>query len=108
MKVAMEKMTDIKVVLNRFFANEDLFDEKMDLKHQQVSKPQKTNYHSKLNLDSQVDKTETQPNSNLSTTPAKNNWQMMMISGRETSLLKPETFDNKAVYRIYYNLRNLD
>lgn len=40
MKVAMERMTDIKAVLNRFFANEDLFDEKMDLKHQQVSKPQ--------------------------------------------------------------------
>jgi hypothetical protein len=40
MKVALERMNDLKSVLNRFFANEDLFDEKMDLKHQQVTRPQ--------------------------------------------------------------------
>ena len=40
MKVALERMTDIKAVLNRFFANEDLFDEKMDLKEQKVQRPQ--------------------------------------------------------------------
>jgi hypothetical protein len=32
MKVALIRMSDIKAVLNRFFGNEDLFDEKMDLK----------------------------------------------------------------------------
>jgi hypothetical protein len=32
MKVALERMGDVKGVLNRFFSNEDLFDEKMDLK----------------------------------------------------------------------------
>lgn len=40
MKVALERMNDLKSVLNRFFANEDLFDEKMDLKQQQVTRPQ--------------------------------------------------------------------
>lgn len=40
MKVALERMTDIKAVLNRFFGNEDLFDQKMDLKEQKVSRPQ--------------------------------------------------------------------
>lgn len=39
MKVALERMSDIKSVLNRFFANEDLFDEKMDLKEQKVQMP---------------------------------------------------------------------
>ena len=29
MKVALERMNDIKAVLNRFFGNDDLFDEKM-------------------------------------------------------------------------------
>jgi hypothetical protein len=37
-KVALERMTDLKAVLNRFFGNEDLFDEKMDLKEQRVQK----------------------------------------------------------------------
>jgi hypothetical protein len=32
MKVALNRMSDLKAVLNRFFGNEDLFDEKMDLK----------------------------------------------------------------------------
>lgn len=32
MKVALDRMGDIKGVLNRFFGNEDLFDEKMELK----------------------------------------------------------------------------
>lgn len=36
MKVAVDRMGDIKGVLNRFFGNEDLFDEKMDLKEQSV------------------------------------------------------------------------
>jgi hypothetical protein len=36
MKIALERMGDVKAVLNRFFGNEDLFDEKMDLKEQQV------------------------------------------------------------------------
>ena len=39
MKVALERMGDIKGVLNRFFGNEDLFDEKMDLKPQKVTRP---------------------------------------------------------------------
>ena len=39
MKVALERMGDIKGVLNRFFGNEDLFDEKMDLKPQKVVRP---------------------------------------------------------------------
>lgn len=29
MKVALERMNDIKAVINRFFGNDDLFDEKM-------------------------------------------------------------------------------
>lgn len=32
MKIALERMNDVKAVLNRFFGSEDLFDEKMDLK----------------------------------------------------------------------------
>lgn len=31
-------MGDIKAVLNRFFGNEDLFDEKMDLKEQRIQR----------------------------------------------------------------------
>lgn len=38
MKVALDRMGDIKAVLNRFFGNEDLFDEKMDLKEQTVKR----------------------------------------------------------------------
>ena len=38
MKVAMDRMTDIKAVLNRFFGNEDLFDDKMDLKEQRIKR----------------------------------------------------------------------
>ena len=38
MKVALERMGDIKGVLNRFFTNEDLFDQKMDLKQQKVQR----------------------------------------------------------------------
>jgi len=38
MKVAVERMTDLKAVLNRFFGNEDLFDDKMDLKEQRVQR----------------------------------------------------------------------
>lgn len=38
MKVALERMNDIKAVLNRFFGNDDLFDEKMDLKEQKVQR----------------------------------------------------------------------
>ena len=33
-------MTDIRAVLNRFFGNEDLFDEKMDLKEQKIHRVQ--------------------------------------------------------------------
>ena len=29
MKVALDRMNDIKGVLNRFFSNDDLFDERM-------------------------------------------------------------------------------
>ena len=36
MKVALERMTDIKAVLNRFFSNQDLFDEVMELKEQKI------------------------------------------------------------------------
>lgn len=36
MKIALERMSDVRAVLNRFFGNEDLFDEKMDLKEQKV------------------------------------------------------------------------
>lgn len=36
MKVALDRMGDLKAVLNRFFGNEDLFDEKMDLKEQKI------------------------------------------------------------------------
>ncbi len=32
-------MNDIRSVLNRFFGNGDLFDEKMDLKEQKVQRP---------------------------------------------------------------------
>ena len=39
MKVALDRMGDIRGVLNRFFGNEDLFDEKMNLKEQKVSRP---------------------------------------------------------------------
>jgi hypothetical protein len=38
MKVALERMNDIKAVLNRFFGNDDLFDEKMDLKEQKIQR----------------------------------------------------------------------
>lgn len=38
MKVALDRMGDVKAVLNRFFGNEDLFDEKMDLKEQRVQR----------------------------------------------------------------------
>jgi hypothetical protein len=38
MKVALERMSDIKAVLNRFFGNDDLFDEKMELKEQRVQR----------------------------------------------------------------------
>lgn len=38
MRVALERMSDIKGVLNRFFSNEDLFDEKMELKEQKVQR----------------------------------------------------------------------
>lgn len=38
MKVALNRMSDIKAVLNRFFGNDDLFDEKMDLKQQKVQR----------------------------------------------------------------------
>lgn len=38
MKVALDRMSDIKGVLNRFFGNEDLWDEKMDLKPQKVQR----------------------------------------------------------------------
>lgn len=38
MKVALNRMNDLKSVLNRFFGNEDLFDEKMDLKEQRVQR----------------------------------------------------------------------
>lgn len=38
MKVALDRMGDIKGVLNRYFANEDLFDDKMDLKQQKVQR----------------------------------------------------------------------
>lgn len=38
MKVALDRMGDIKAVLNRFFGNEDLFDEKMDLKEQRIQR----------------------------------------------------------------------
>jgi hypothetical protein len=31
-------MNDIKAVLNRFFGNDDLFDEKMDLKEQKIQR----------------------------------------------------------------------
>lgn len=36
MRVALQRMGDIKGVLNRFFGNQDLFDEKMELKQQKV------------------------------------------------------------------------
>lgn len=38
MKVALDRMSDIKAVMNRFFGSEDLFDEKMDLKEQRVQR----------------------------------------------------------------------
>lgn len=38
MKVAMDRMTDIKAVLNRFFGNQDLFDANMDLKEQKIQR----------------------------------------------------------------------
>lgn len=38
MRVALDRMGDVKGVLNRFFTNEDLFDEKMDMKEQKVQK----------------------------------------------------------------------
>ena len=38
MKVALDRMSDIKAVLNRFFGNDDWFDEKMDLKEQRVQR----------------------------------------------------------------------
>ena len=38
MKVALERMNDIRAVLNRFFGNDDLFDEKMDLKEQKIQR----------------------------------------------------------------------
>ena len=40
MKVALDRMGDIKAVINRFFGNEDLFDEKMDLKEQRIQRIQ--------------------------------------------------------------------
>lgn len=40
MKVATERMIDIKAVLNRFFVNDDLFDEKMQLKEQKIQRIQ--------------------------------------------------------------------
>ena len=36
MKVALNRMGDIKAVLNRFFGSDDLFDEKMELREQHV------------------------------------------------------------------------
>ena len=39
LKVALDRMNDVRSVLNRFFGNEDLFDEKMDLKQQKVIRP---------------------------------------------------------------------
>jgi hypothetical protein len=38
MKVALERMGDIKAVLNRFFGNDDLFDEKMELREQKIQR----------------------------------------------------------------------
>ena len=38
MKVALDRMGDIKAVLNRFFGSDDLFDEKMDLREQKVQR----------------------------------------------------------------------
>lgn len=38
MKVALDRMNDVRGVLNRFFSNEDLFDEKMDLKEQKIQR----------------------------------------------------------------------
>lgn len=38
MRVALDRMGDVKGVLNRFFGNEDLFDDKMDLKEQKIQK----------------------------------------------------------------------
>lgn len=40
MKIALERMNDVKAVLNRFFGSEDLFDEKMDLKQQRIQRVQ--------------------------------------------------------------------
>lgn len=38
MKVALDRMGDVRGVLNRFFSNEDLFDERMDLKEQKIQR----------------------------------------------------------------------
>lgn len=38
MKVALDRMGDIKGVLNRFFGNQDLFDQKMELKEQKIQR----------------------------------------------------------------------
>lgn len=38
MRVALERMNDIKGVLNRFFGNEDLWDQKMELKEQKIQR----------------------------------------------------------------------
>ena len=32
LKVALDRMNDVRSVLNRFFGNQDLWDQKMDLK----------------------------------------------------------------------------
>ena len=40
MKVVLGRMGDVKAVINRFFGNEDLFDEKMELKEQRIQRPE--------------------------------------------------------------------
>ena len=48
MRVALDRMGDIKGVLNRFFSNEDLFDEGMNLKQQKVVRPPQPDKESAL------------------------------------------------------------
>jgi len=64
MKVALERMGDIKGVLNRFFGNDDLFDEKMDMKEQKVQRlpqPAKDSPLPPPSRDSKAGKTSTNP-----------------------------------------------
>lgn len=58
MKVALERMGDLKAVLNRFFGNEDLFDERMELKEQRIQRVEVVSRENQPRVPSRENKTQ--------------------------------------------------